>query len=393
MNGLRDDAPLDLVEGKIEAGGARRAEWTGPIEQLERDGQDGTDARCALREIEDTVAAMRLSSRSPPGDAGAVASALAPHPSDALGAPIDLAQLADRAAGLAEGARAPATRRAYRADWRQFAAWCADHGLAALPAAPATIGLYLAAHADTRTVATLTRRLASISVAHRMAGHHLDTRHPAIRDVLSGLRRARGTAQRRAEALTVPLARRLLAGCGTSLIDTRDRALLLVGLGAALRRSELVALDIDDVAVLPDGLRLTIRRSKGDQDGAGQAVAVGRTGTGTCPIAAYEAWLTAAGIAAGRVFRSVDRHGGLGDALSDRAVALIVKRRAAAAGLDPRAFAGHSLRAGFATSAAAGGVEERVIAKTTRHRSSAILRRYIRDGELFTRNVAAEMGL
>lgn len=156
------------------------------------------------------------------------------------------------------------------------------------------IGLYLAARADTRTVATMTRRLASISVAHRMAGHHIDTWHPATLDVLSGLRRARGMAQRRAEALIVPLARRLLAGCGTSLIDTRNRVLLLVGLGAAVRRSGLAALDIDDVAVLPDGLRLTFRRSKGDQEGTWQTVA------------AYEVWLAAAGVAAGRVFRSVD---------------------------------------------------------------------------------------
>ncbi|MEA1835170.1 tyrosine-type recombinase/integrase [Methylobacterium durans] len=319
--------------------------------------------------------------------------ALAQFVDGTLGAPLDLDRLADRAAGLAEGARAPATRRAYRSDWRQFEAWCAGHGLSALPAEPATIGLYLAAHEAVLSVATLTRRLASVSVAHRMAGHHLDTRHPAIRDVMSGLRRARGTAQRRAEALTVPLARRLLAGCGERLIDARDRALLLVGLGAALRRSELVALELTDVALLPEGLRLTIRRSKGDQEGEGQLVAVGRTGTATCPAAALEAWLAAAGIGEGRVFRGIDRHGRVGEALSDRAVALIVQRRAAAAGLDAKAFAGHSLRAGFATSAAAHGVEERVIAKTTRHRSSAILRRYIREGELFERNVAGEIGL
>jgi integrase len=222
----------------------------------------------------------------------------------------------------------------------------------------------------------------------------MDARHPAIRDVMRGLRRARGTAQRHAEALTTPLLRRVLdASDGLqTLLDIRDRALLLVGFAAALRRSELVALDVADVTVLPEGLRVAIRRSKGDQEGEGQVIAVGRTGTATCPVAAYETWLAAAGIAAGRAFRSVNRHGRLGDKLSTRAIAQIVQRRAALAGLDAAAFAGHSMRAGFATSAAA-GVEERLIMRQTRHRSTAVVRRYIRDGELFQRNLAAEIGL
>lgn len=307
--------------------------------------------------------------------------------------PVDLVAAADRAAGLAEGARAEATRRAYRSDWAQFEGWCRAQGLVALPAVPGTVGLYLAAHADALSVATLTRRLSSIAVAHRLAGHALDTKAAAIRDVMRGLRREKGTAQRHAEALTVPLIRRVLATCGSRLIDVRDRALLLVGFAAALRRSELVALTLDDVTVVPEGLRITVRRSKADQEGAGEVLAVGRTGTVTCPVEAYESWLAAAGLTEGRVFRAINRHGHLADKLSTNAVAEIVQRRAALAGLDAGAFAGHSMRAGFATAAAMAGVEERTIMKQTRHKSAATVRRYIHEGRLFERNLSAEIGL
>jgi integrase len=313
--------------------------------------------------------------------------------SAALTAPVDLAAAADRAAGLAEGARAEATRRAYRSDWTHFEGWCLAQGLMPLPAIPTTVGLYLAAHADALSVATLTRRLSSIATAHRLAGYSLDTKHVAIRDVMRGLRREKGTAQRHAEALTVPLIRRVIDTCGSRLIDIRDKALLLVGFAAALRRSELVVLTFDDVAVVPEGLRITIRRSKADQEGAGAVLAVGRTGTTTCPVTAFQAWVSAAGIETGRVFRCLNRHGHLGPKLSTNAVAEIVQRRAALAGLDPQSFAGHSMRAGFATAAAMAGVEERTIMKQTRHRSAATVRRYIRDGELWQRNLSAEVGL
>lgn len=307
--------------------------------------------------------------------------------------PVDLVAAADRAAGLAEGARAEATRRAYRSDWAQFEGWCRAQGLVALPAVPGTVGLYLAAHADALSVATLTRRLSSIAVAHRLAGYSLDTKHAAIRDVMRGLRREKGTAQRHAEALTVPLIRRVLDTCGDRLIDLRDRALLLLGFAAALRRSELVALTLDDVAVVPEGLRITIRRSKADQEGAGAVLAVGRTGTTTCPVEAFQAWVSAAGIETGRVFRCLNRHGHLGEKLSTNAVAEIVQRRATLAGLDAKSFSGHSMRSGFATSAAMSGLEERVIMQQTRHKSAATVRRYIQEGQLFQRNLSAEIGL
>lgn len=300
-----------------------------------------------------------------------------------------------QAQDYARTARAAATRRAYRADWSHFEGWCRQHGVAALPAAPQGVGAYLAAHATALAPATLTRRLSSLAVAHRLAGHQLDTRHPAIRDVLAGIRRQRGTAPRRAAPATTAIVRRMAAACGTdTMIGQRDRALVLVGFAGAFRRAELVGLDHRDLAFDAEGVRITLRRSKSDQEGAGVLVGVARIdGSPTCPVAALEAWLAAAGIAEGPVFRAVDRHGRIAaTALDDRAVARVVQKLAAAIGLDPVGFSGHSLRAGFATSAAMCGVEERRIAKQTRHRS-AVVRIYIRDGEVFLRNASREVGL
>ncbi|MBK1657796.1 site-specific integrase [Paracraurococcus ruber] len=298
-----------------------------------------------------------------------------------------------RARGYASRATAAATRKAYQGDWDCFAAWTTAHGLDLLPAQPETDGAYLAAKADSLRVSTLERRLAAIATAHRLAGHQLDTRHPAIREVMRGIRRQHGSAQRQAAAATVEVVRAMVATCDDALLGLRDRALLLLGFAGAFRRSELVALQVADLAEEESGLRVTIRRSKGDQEGAGQLVGIARTGSATCPVAALAAWRNAAAIADGPLFRSVDRHGRIGDSLSDKAVALIVKRCAAAAGLDPAGFSGHSLRAGLATSAAAHGLEERDIQRQTRHRSATVLRRYIRDGGLFRANVSGRVGL
>lgn len=253
--------------------------------------------------------------------------------------------------------------------------------------------MFLADHAHAVKPATLDRRLAAIAKAHKAAGHHLDKSHPAIRDVRRGIRRTRGVAQRRVDPITVPVLRRLLDTCGPRLLDVRDRSLLPLGHVSALRRSELVGLDVEDVTVLPEGLRVVIRRSKTDQEGEGQIIAIGRTGRpGTCPAAAYAAYVSAAGIATGPAFSGIDRHGHLGERLTGP-VAKIVKRRVALAGLDRGQYSGYSLRAGLATAAAAAGIEERRIMKVTRHASVVMVRRYIRATNLFEDNVAADLGL
>lgn len=303
--------------------------------------------------------------------------------------------LIERAKLFAQGARSTATQKAYKSDWCHYVRWCETKNFEPLAASPFTLGLYLTAHADNMAPATLARRVSAVAIVHRLAGLHLDTRHPAIRDVLSGIRRMRGTAPRRAAPTTTALVRRMVGVCaGNTMRGLRDRVLILVGFSGAFRRSELCAIERDDLTFNDQGVRIRLKRSKRDQEGAGEFVGIMRiAGSTTCPVAALEAWLTAAAITSGPMLRGVDRHGRVADtALSDRTVARVVQRLVAALGLNPADYAGHSLRAGFATSAAAHGVEERRIAKQTRHKSNAV-RTYIRDGELFVKNPSIEVGL
>ncbi|MBX6396347.1 MAG: site-specific integrase [Alicyclobacillaceae bacterium] len=243
---------------------------------------------------------------------------------------------------------------------------------------------------------TLERRLASISAAHRAAGYGgISVRDEPIRSVWAGIRRTKGTAPAQKAAIRVEDLRRMVEALSDTIQGLRDRALLLVGFAGAFRRSELVSLDVEDVEQVSQGLIIRIRRSKTDQEGQGRIVGIPYGSREiTCPVRSYQAWLQASGIASGAIFRPIDRHGNVqASRLSDRAVAMIVKRAAAAAGLDPTRYSGHSLRAGLATAAAAAGVEERLIMAQTGHRSEKMVRRYIREGELFRRNAAAFLDL
>ena len=316
--------------------------------------------------------------------------------SDPPPSPAELAPAVERARAYAGQAKAPNTLRAYNADWRDFAAWCAAANLTPMPADPETVGLYLGDLAAAgRKASTLERRLSAIAQAHKLAGHPSPTGHPAVRAVWAGIRRVHGSAQEgKAPALAADM-RAMVGALPPGLGGVRDRALLLLGFAGAFRRSELVGLDAGDVAPTREGLVVTLRRSKTDQAGEGRRVGIpAGQHAATCPAQALKAWTTMAGIAEGPLFRPVDRRGVVGPGrLSDRAVALVVKRAALAAGLDPDRYAGHSLRAGLATSAAAAGASERSIMDQTGHRSVAMVRRYIREGSLFRDNAAAKVGL
>ena len=308
-----------------------------------------------------------------------------------------LAPAIARVRAYVQAAKAVSTRRAYAADWRDFSSWCARRQLPALPATPETIALYLSESADTLKVATLGRRLAAIAKAHQAGGYESPCamRHAIVSETWKGIRRAHGVAQNAKAPVLVRDLRAMLDELPGGLIGLRDRALLLVGFAGAFRRSELVCLDVEDLAFTSDGLVVTMRRSKTDQEGAGRKVGVPYgSRPDTCPVRALRAWLEASGIAAGPVFRSVNRHGRLQPGrLSSKAVALVVKRYAGAAEMDASQYAGHSLRAGLATSAAIAGASERAIMTQTGHRSAAMVRRYIRDGSLFRENAAAVVGL
>ena len=292
------------------------------------------------------------------------------------------------------------TRRAYRADWADFTAWCAEAGHAALPATPITVADYLADRAagtqdrPPLAVATLGRRMVAIARAHQLAG--LPSPVDAwVRTVLNGIRRQRRVTQRRVAPVVVAVLRQTVAALPDSLQGLRDRAILLLGFAAALRRSELVALDLEDIRFVPQGLVLTLRQSKTDQVGEGllKGVPLGSSAA-TCPVRAVQAWLKAAGITEGPLFRPIDRHGNLRPKpLNGSDIAVIIKRSVAAAGFDPDQYSGHSLRAGLATAAAGAGAPSYQIRRQTGHKSDRMLEIYIREGSLFRENVVGLVGL
>lgn len=309
--------------------------------------------------------------------------------------------LSDRLSRLLVAAYADATRRAYRSDLEHFGAWCEQEGRCPLPASPETVAEYLAAHVDDLKPSTLSRRLAAISQAHKLAELDTPTTHPTVRRTWKGLRRTvalespeRAAVDKKAPLVVTDL-RRVLRALPDTLTGIRDRALLLVGFAGGMRRSEIVALNVADLEEREEGIAATIRRSKSDQEGEGRKVAIPYgSNPETCPVRALRAWLAAAQITTeGPLFRRVDRHGNLYGRLSTKGVALVVKRSAERVGLDPDRFSGHSLRAGFATTAGANGYSERQIANQTGHKSDRVLRGYIREGALFRDNPSTGLGL
>jgi integrase len=275
------------------------------------------------------------------------------------------------AAEAAEAKRTSATRRGYAADWRAFQAWAAPHGLATLPARPETIVAYLAHLSLDHKIATIDRAVSALRRAHKDAAVEWPD-HPAIRETLKGLRRKLRTAQRKATPLQdTDLAAMLLNA------SARDRALVLLGWAAALRRSELVALVVDDVVFSPDGLMVTLRSSKTDQEGEGQVCGVSMGRGPLCPVRALWKYLAEAGIAEGRIFP-----------ISDRTASEIVKRLAKSAGLDADLVSGHSLRSGFATTAAIKGKSLASIMKQTRHKSERVALGYIRAATIWQDNAS-----
>lgn len=299
-----------------------------------------------------------------------------------------------RAQALIRHARATNTVRSYRTAWRQYTTWCSSIGLPPLNADPQVIGLYLATLSETHRFATLRTRLAAIAAIHRTAGVPLDLKHQAIAGVLEGCKRTLGEGPwRQAEPLLYDTLPALLATFDASPLGRRDRALVLLGFAAALRRSELAAIDLGDILFGSEGMTVTLHRSKTNQTGKPQTLAVCRNPTPElCAATALEQWLAVRGRHPGPLFTRVLKGGFVtGERICDQVVWLVMKRAAAASGLDATVYSGHSLRAGLTTSAARSGAEIEQIMTQTRHRSLAGVRRYIRDPDLWHQNVTARL--
>jgi site-specific recombinase XerD len=306
--------------------------------------------------------------------------------------PVEFTEALELAADFAKASKAKATQAAYESDFRIFSAWCRTRGISPLPATAAAVAAFLADEAATgKRASTLGRRLAAIRYFHRAAGYDTPTGDEKVKATLSGIRRTIGAAPMRKKAATSDIVLGMVGSKGRSLRELRDRAILLLGFAGAFRRSELVALNVDDIEETPEGVLIMLRRSKTDQEAIGRRVAIPR-GEIACPVEALKSWLSAAGIAEGAVFvrvwnkrtqRVTSRR------LAARNVAAIVKQGATKLGFDPAAFGGHSLRAGFVTSAVKRGANLIKITDVTGHKSLEMLKTYSRDAEAFVGHAGA----
>jgi site-specific recombinase XerD len=316
---------------------------------------------------------------------------LGPLPSSSLPSLPSLEQVRE----FIRASKSDNTLRGYRADWRHFSGWCEEHGICPLPATPETVASYIAECAGRLKPGSIQSRLNAIAEAHKAVGLESPTHSPIVANTMKGIRRTMGTAPvQKAAALTDDI-RAMVDATDAGIIGSRDRALILLGFAGAFRRSELVGLDVEDCSFGKDGLTVTLRRSKVDQQAAGRKIGIPYgSNPETCPVRTVQTWIEKASITGGPLFRSINRHGQLKPGrLSGLGVARIVKKLVKRAGLDSAKYAGHSLRAGHATSAAIAGASERSIMNQTGHRSVQMVRRYIRDGSLFRENSAGKLGL
>jgi integrase len=321
-----------------------------------------------------------------------------PHIFSLTPKPASIEELIEKPKTFVAAAKAPATPKAYRNDWRDFESWCHDHQLPSLPSTPETAALYIADRAGTLASGTITRRLTSITKAHQAAGFTdspATTRHFVVGETLKGIRRTIGTAQHgKAPFLSADI-RRIVAARREDLIGLRDSAIVLVGFAGGFRRSELALINRCDLKFSTDGVVVSVRKSKTDQKSAGREVGLPfGSSTDTCPVRALSQWLDRAGVREGSVFRSVGRYGHVSRrGLHKDSIGKLLKRAAARAGMNVDPLGGHSLRAGCTRQAAMNGVREFIMMRQTGHKTVANLRRYIRSGEIFRENAAAGLGI
>ena len=290
-----------------------------------------------------------------------------------------------------KNSKAANTLRAYQADFKDFSLFCVKNGLKSMPTEPKVLSLYLTHLSASSKFSTLKRRIASISVIHKIKGYYLDTKHPVIMENLHGIKRIKGVNQKAKKPILINDLKFIvnvidehLSYCGLPKQEgskdiqnkIRDKAIILVGFSGGFRRSELVNIDYDDLEFVSEGVKIFIKRSKTDQSGEGMIKAIPYFDNKTfCPVLALKHWIEYSEIKSGKLFD-----------ISDKSISLIIKKYASLSGLDPNRYGGHSLRSGFATSAAESGAEERNIMAMTGHKTTQMVRRYIQEANLFTNN-------
>jgi site-specific recombinase XerD len=292
-----------------------------------------------------------------------------------------------------KSSKATNTVRAYKSDFNDFGLFCAQNGFKSLPSEPKIVSLYLT-YLSTKEakISTLKRRLVSIGVIHKLKGYYLDTKHPSIIENIMGIKRRKGSNQKSKKPILISSLKKII-----NVIDEqdkeeikkfRDRSIILVGFSGGFRRNEIVSLDYDDLDFVPEGLKINLKRSKTDQFGEGFTKALPYFDNSQyCPVVSLKKWIEISKIKSGAVFRRFCRGSRLSEnRLTDQTVALLIKEYLKLTGIDSKNYSGHSLRSGFATSAAESGVEERSIMAMTGHKSTEMVRRYIKEANLFKNN-------
>jgi len=292
-----------------------------------------------------------------------------------------------------QNSKANNTVRAYKSDFNDFGLFCTKNGFKSLPSEPKIVSLYLT-HLSTKgsKISTLKRRLVSIGVIHRLKGHYLDMKHPSIIENIMGIKRRKGSSQKGKKPILISTLKKII-----NVIDEqnkeeikkfRDRSIILIGFSGGFRRNEIVTLDHDDLDFVPEGVRINLRRSKTDQFGEGFTKALPYFDNSKyCPVVSLKKWMEISKIGSGPVFRRFSKGSKLSEnRLTDQTVALLIKQYLQLTGIDSKNYSGHSLRSGFATSAAESGAEERSIMAMTGHKSTEMVRRYIKEANLFKNN-------
>ena len=292
-----------------------------------------------------------------------------------------------------KSSKANNTLRAYKSDFNDFELFCVKNGFKSLPTEPKIISLYIT-YLSTRDakMSTLKRRIVSIGVIHKMKGHYLDTKHPAIIENIMGIKRRKGSIQKGKKPILINSLKKLINAIDENIKDEikrlRDRSIILIGFSGGFRRNELVSLDYNDLDFVQEGLKITLRKSKTDQFGEGSIKGLPYfDNTQYCPVISISKWLEISKINSGPLFRRFKKGLRLSEnRLTDQTVALLIKEYLKLAGIDNKNYSGHSLRSGFATAAAESGAEERNIMAMTGHKSTEMVRRYIKEANLFKNN-------
>jgi len=310
----------------------------------------------------------------------------------------DIKALQDETLLNLKNSKANNTVRAYKSDFNDFGLFCAKNGLNSLPSEPKIISLYLT-YLSTKNmkISTIKRRLVSLGVIHKLKGYYLDTKHPSIIENIMGIKRRKGSIQKGKKPLLINSLKKII-----DVIDkenkeeikkSRDRSIILIGFSGGFRRNEIVSLEYEDLDFVSEGLKINLKRSKTDQFGEGSVKGLPYSNRSQyCPVTSLKKWIEISNINSGPLFRRFTKGSKLSEKrLTDQTVALLIKEYLKLAGIDSRNYSGHSLRSGFATSAADAGVEERSIMAMTGHKSTEMVRRYIKDANLFKNNALNKM--